>query len=175
MTPAPDSSQVNSFWTESQQNATSSPSLFLRPICQGRIVIFTANFAVNFASVSPRLNTKLTVGNEIFFTSITVAGINSMHHYAWAKKSVSDLPLGTHTVLLLAGGFALSANHPHLPHPGCWGTHGACSPPLMEPRLRFLIYPTRPRAPGTAFWNRCMPSVSYRSHLYLSIPFGWRQ
>lgn len=52
---------------------------------------------------------------------------------------------------------------------------GTCPLPLLQERICLQIHSSHPRSSGTAFWNRCMPSASYRAHLYLSKCSGWRQ
>lgn len=52
---------------------------------------------------------------------------------------------------------------------------GMCPLPSLKERIRLQIHPSHPRSSGTAFWNRCMPSASYRAYLYLSKCSGRRQ
>lgn len=99
-----------------------------------------------------------------------------MHHYACANKSMSHPVLEPGTVLLTSWqdwGFheppsfftsrLLGMQSRHVPQP------------LLQAQLHFPVYPAHPRASGTAFWNRCILSVFYSTHMYLSIRFGWTQ
>lgn len=78
---------------------------------------------------------------------------------------MSDPALEAHSVVLLAGGSGHSANHPHAPHPGCWGTHEACFPPLVEPWLG-LPPEHLEQLSGTGACHQCPTGIPVSVHTF---------